>query len=144
MLCRNQNFGSQFSTYYSHIKLAQNITDNAIVQRGQLIGTIALYPDHANCRCDWANSLYECSSGPHAHFELRKNGYPVNLDGRVISTYRIRAGTYSHDIGCSDPDSCDQARINGSSCATTYTDIQTDTIFCPTVKGQNLGEKDIL
>ena len=137
------DMASEYSTYYSHLILAENITDNNMVVRGQLIGTISLYPDHANCNCDWANARYECSSGPHAHFELRKNGHPVSLDKRIISTYRIRAGKYSHDHYCSDPESCEHARNNGTLCATTFTDIYTGSTFCPTVKGQNLGKNDI-
>ena len=133
---------SPYSTYYSHIILSETIADNKTVQRGQLIGTIALYPDHANCNCDWANARYECSSGPHAHFELRKNDKPVSLDDRVISNYRIRAGKYPNDMFCSDPESC--TGNDGSWCSTTFTDVNTKQVYCPTVKGQNLGKRNVV
>ena len=133
---------SQYSTYYSHIILSESIAHNDMIQRGQLIGSIALYPDHSNCNCDWANSRYECSSGPHAHFELRRNGYPVSLDNRTISNYLIRAGKYSNDKYCTDPESC--TGKDGSSCATTFTDVNTKQVYCPTVKGANLGKSYIV
>ena len=137
-----EDLASSYSTYYSHIVLAENITENVMVLRGQLIGWINLHPDGANCNCDWANNEYECASGPHAHWELRKNGHPTSLNNRMISKYRITVGTYPHDKLCSDPDSCEFAKRNGSSCATLFTDTTTGTIYCPTVKGQNLGKKE--
>ena len=139
-----EDLDSEYTTYYSHILLQKDITDGVTVSRGQLIGKISLNPDHANCLCDWSNTDYECASGPHAHFELRQKRedgtvYPVSLNNRMISIYRIRAGQYSHDKYCSDPDSCEMARNNSSPCATLFTDVNTGTIYCPTVKGQNLG-----
>ena len=135
-----EDLTSSYSTYYSHIILAENIADKVLVLRGQLIGWIDLYSDGANCNCDWGNKMFECASGPHVHFELRRNGYPVSLNNRVLSKYRIKAGTFPHDKQCSDPESCEFAKNNGLSCATLYTDITTGIIYCPTVKGQNLGK----
>ena len=135
---------SDYQTYYSHIIVQENITDGCMVTRGQLIGTIDLHPDHANCNCDWVMNHYECSTGPHVHFELRKNGFPVHLNDRTISQYRIRAGNYSHDEYCSDPESCEFAHSNGSLCATMFIDTRTGHKYCPTVKGQNLGDDNIL
>ena len=137
-----QDLHSEYSTYYSHINVADDIAEHDTVTRGQLIGNISLYPDQSNCNCDWANSLYECSSGPHLHLEIRKDGYPVSLDNRMISNYRIRAGKFSHDMGCSDPESCTGKKA--ASCATTFTDVNTNTVYCPTVKGQNIGKNYIL
>ena len=103
-------------------KVCKGIEKGTMVRRGQLIGSISLYPDQSNCNCDWVNALYECSSGPHLHFELRdKDGKPVSLDNRIISNYRIRAGKFSHDMGCSDPESCTGKKA--SSCATMFIDI---------------------
>ena len=134
-----EDLDSGYTTYYSHIVLQEDIKNDGIVSRGQLIGAISLNPDHSNCNCDWSDTDYECASGPHAHFELRRNGYPVSLNNRVISRYRIRAGKYSHDKYCSDPESCEMARNDSSLCATLFTDVKTGVIYCPTVKGQNLG-----
>ena len=135
---------SEYQTYYSHILISENIIDGGNVLRGQLIGSIDLHPDHANCNCDWVKNHYECATGPHAHFELRKNGFPVHLNDRNISQYRIRAGKYSHDEYCSDPESCEFARNNGSLCATLFINTRNGRKYCPTVKGQNLGENIIL
>ena len=134
-----KHVGSSFSTYYSHIKILKDIVNGVMVTRGQQIGSIDLYPDDANCLCQWSQSHYECSSGPHVHFEIRKSGYPVSLNNYLISEYIIHAGWYPHDKWCTDPESCQLAKNGTNLCATTYTDQNTGETFCPTTKGVNLG-----
>ena len=50
-----EDMDSDYTTYYSHINIAEDIYDDVMVRRGQLIGNISLYPDQANCNCDWGD-----------------------------------------------------------------------------------------
>ena len=133
---------SKFSTYYSHLQL-NNITDGTYIEQGHHLGNISLDPDNSNCKCNYAKKEFSCATGPHMHFELRYDGKPESLDGKIISNLRIRTGTNPHDLFCSDPRGrCDLATgKQGESCATTYTDVNTGKVTCPVTKGSNIGTK---
>ena len=134
--CSLEILNGTHSTYYSHIRI--DVENGTSVQQGDPIAEIELYPNEANCMCDWTNMKYECATGPHLHLEMRKNGRPETLNDKEISGYRIRAGKYAHDEYCSDPEDCLVAKNNGVSCATTFTHTDGE-VFCATVKGINAG-----
>ena len=128
-----------YSTYYSHVVVDDALLDDEFVETGQHLAKISLMPDASNCECDWVNRSFVCSTGPHLHIELRKNGNPETLNNKVMSNYLINTGLYPHDQFCNDPESCTKAKIGGRSCATTFTDLTSGKIHCPLTKGNNLG-----
>ena len=129
-----------YSTYYSHAE-ANEIEDGTFIEQGEDIGRIQLDPDQSNCKCDWPSKSFVCATGPHLHLELRYNGSPASLDGKIISNLRIKAGKFEHDNYCSDPEDCTEARYEGKPCATTYTNLKTGEVICPITKGTNIGRK---
>ena len=128
-----------FSTYYSHLDITDDIEDGQFIEQGQNIGRIHIDPDQSNCRCDWAAKSFLCATGPHLHIELRHNGAPASLHGKIISNLLIRPGLLPHDMYCSDPDDCTSATFDGKACATTYTHLKTGEVICPVTKGSNIG-----
>ena len=137
--CSVEVVQGSYSTYYSHVVVDDILLDGDKVEQGDHLAKISLLPDDSNCDCDWVSRSFVCSTGPHLHVELRRDGHPETLNNKVMSNYLIKPGQYPHDQFCNDPESCTLARYNGSSCATTYTDITTGEVFCPLTKGQNLG-----
>ena len=130
---------SNFSTYYSHIN-PNDIEDGIFVESGESIGRISIDPDLSNCKCDWSSSRFLCATGPHLHFELRLNGGPVSLDGRMISNLRIKTGLLPHDSYCTDPQDCTRATFLGKSCATYFTHQRTGEVTCAVTKQEtNIG-----
>ena len=133
-----------FSTYYSHLNIT-DIVDGKWVEQGEHIGLISLDPDESNCGCDWPSRNFLCATGPHLHFELRHNGNPATLQGRMISSILIKTGTYPHDQYCDDPNNCLTATgEDGQPCATTFTDVKTGVVTCPVIKGSNFGINKLL
>ena len=131
---------SGHSTYYSHI-VPDDIQDNVFIESGEHIGIISLDPATSNCKCDWSLRSFLCSTGPHVHFEIRHNGHPGKLDGKIISNLRIKAGLLPHDSYCSDPEDCTSATFEGKPCATYYTDMTTGDVICAvTKKESNIGK----
>ena len=135
---------STFSTYYSHLDL-NDIDNGVFIEQGENIGRISLDDKSSNCRCDWPQKSFLCSTGPHLHMELRRNGKPESLQGHVISNIRIKTGLLPHDMHCSDPVDCSSAvgqpnsPIEGKLCATTFTDLSSGKVICPVTKGRNIG-----
>lgn len=134
---------TKYSTYYSHLEL-NNISDGTFIEQGQHLGNISLDPDNSNCKCNFAKKSFACATGPHVHLELRYNGEPASLDGKIISNLRIKTGLFQHDMYCSDPTDCTQATYLGEPCATTYTDLTTGKVICPVTKGANIGKTIVL
>ena len=130
---------SGYSTYYSHLVL-NDLKDGTFIEPGVHIGKIELDPEKSLCKCDWAYSSFQCATGPHLHLEMRYNGAPESLDGKVISNLRIKTGMLAHDQLCSDPEDCTKATIGGEPCSTTYTDVSTLKVTCPVTKGSNIGK----
>ena len=134
---------TKYSTYYSHLRI-NKIEDGEFIEQGQNIGRIEIDPYQSNCQCDWASKSFLCATGPHLHIELRHDGAPASLHGRMISNLRIKPGLLPHDMYCSDPDDCTSALFRGQLCATTYTDVKTGMVICPVTKGSNIGIKYFL
>ena len=93
----------------------------------------------------------ECSNGPHLHFEVRNSrAEPLDLNGMEISGFVIKTGTNSYDDGCHDTNDwkpCNAtmtpAQINAT-CSTVFRRKSDGAIFCPTVRGANWGNLDLL
>ena len=130
---------SKYSTYYSHVEI-NDIADGEFIEQGENIGRIQLDPAKSNCKCDWPQKSFLCATGPHLHLELRYDGRPASLQGRIISNLRINTGLLPHDMYCSDPEDCTSATYEGKACATTYTDLTTGHVICPVTKGSNMGK----
>ena len=135
---------TKFSTYYSHLQL-NDIANGTYIEQGHHLGNISLDPDNSNCKCNYAKKEFACATGPHMHLELRYDGHPESLDGRIIGNLRVKTGSLPHDLYCSDPRGrCDLAiGTDGKPCATTYKDISTGKIICPVTKGGNIGKRKV-
>ena len=133
--CNVEVKAGRWSTYYAHLKVSEDLYNGMLVQQGDLLGEIELEPDNALCLCDWKSRSYSCSTGPHLHWELRKDGLPESLDNMVVGGVRIKAGKYERDASCTDPTHCMFATDeHDNKCATYFVD-ESDTIFCPSVRG---------
>ena len=144
--CSLQIKSQDYTSYYSHLKIDSEISSGKRVQAGDLIGHIQVDPQGANCNCEIFEGDFECSLyGPHLHWELRdRSGQPLDLDGVVISGYKIFTGSDSYDVGCNQTENChsnmtmDQIE---SSCATIFLRMEDNQTFCPSVHGANVGKK---
>ena len=132
--CNVEIISGQYSTYYAHIKVLETLKTGDYVNQGDVLGHIELRPDEALCLCQWSSRNYSCSTGPHLHWEVRRNHKPVSIDKLVVAGIQIRAGKYERDVTCTDPEHCLLALRGGSNCATHFTD-QNNNVFCPAVKG---------
>ena len=143
--CSLQIKSEYYTTYYSHMKISSEISSGMIIRAGDLIGRIQLDPHDANCNCEIFEGDFECSLyGPHLHWELRdRRGQPVDLNGQIISGYKIYTGSASHDIGCNQTENCysnmttDQIE---NSCSTVFLRMEDNQTFCPSVHGANMGK----
>ena len=135
-----RDYKTKYSTYYSHLDINE-IEDDTFINQGEIIGRIQLDPGKSNCRCDWPTKSFLCATGPHIHVELRYDGAPATLQGKIIGNLRVKTGLYAHDQYCSDPEHCTNARVGGRPCSTTYTDLKTGQVICPVTKGSNIGRK---
>ena len=137
--CNAEVVSGRYSTYYAHIKLLKGLDDGMAIKQSQMLGTIELSPNRALCLCDWEARSYSCSTGPHLHWEVRKDGLPESLNNMIVGGIRIKAGTFERDVTCTDPSHCMFAKDRyENNCATYFTDDRNN-VFCPSVRG-NTGE----
>ena len=137
--CNVEVTNGHYSTYYAHLKILDGLSNGDSVEQGDVLGHIELRPDEALCLCDWASKSFSCSTGPHLHWEVRRNHIPVSIDNLVVLGIHIRAGKYERDATCTDPEHCLLAQKGGSNCATYFTD-ENHNVFCPAVRG-NTGKR---
>ena len=78
--------------FYFYTKVSKNLTNDHFVKQGDVIGTIESRPDLANCLCNWATESYSCSNGPHLHWEVRRDGFPISLDKMHVGGIQITTG----------------------------------------------------
>ena len=130
-----------YSTYYAHINVKPGLKNNMMVKAGDIIGRIEIKSDKALCLCNWDEASYSCSTGPHLHWEVRKDGQPVSLNNMIVGGIKIRTGKYERDASCTDPEHCLLARDTFNSPCATYFIDQDNTIYCPSVRG-NTGMFD--
>ena len=137
--CSIEVKSGSFSSYYGHVRVLESLENDMAVKQGDPLGTIEIRPDLALCLCNWETQSYSCSTGPHLHFETRKDGMPLSLDNVVIGGMAIRAGRYERDASCSDPEHCLFATDSlDNRCATYFTDVENN-IYCPSVRGNTGG-----
>ena len=136
--CNVEITQGNYSTYYAHIKTLDGLKNGDEISQGDMIGNIELRSDEALCLCDWSNRSFSCSTGPHLHWEVRRNGIPISIDNLRVGGIQIRAGRYERDVTCTDPEHCLLAMRGGSNCATSFVDPNHN-VYCPSVRGNTGG-----
>ena len=136
--CNVEITQGNYSTYYAHIKVLDGLKTGDHIGQGDMIGHIELRADEALCLCDWSSRSFSCSTGPHLHWEVRRDGVPISIDNLRVGGIQIRAGKYERDATCTDPEHCLLAIRGGTNCATSFMD-QNHNVYCPSVRG-NTGD----
>ena len=127
-----------YSTYYAHIEILAGLKTGDEIKQGDMIGHIERRADEALCLCDWSSRAFSCSTGPHLHWEVRRDGIPISIDNLRVGGIQIRAGKYERDATCTDPEHCLLAIRGGTNCATSFVD-QHHNVYCPSVRGNTGG-----
>ncbi len=70
---------SGYTTHYIHF--TSEVAANTAVRKGQRIGRVAINPHN------------QCSTGPHLHFEIRRNGVAIDWDNNIPGRPWVTAGT---------------------------------------------------
>ena len=134
--CNVEVTNGEYSTYYAHINATDGLRNRDSVDQGDVLGQIELRPDEALCLCDWATKSFSCTTGPHLHWEVRRNNIPISINNLIVNGLQIRAGTFERDASCSDPEHCVFAKsgATGELCATSFQDDDHN-VYCPSVRG---------
>lgn len=139
--CKLQVKSKAFTTFYSHIIVER--TSGEYVRVGERLGAIQIHSELANCNCEVKAGNTECSTGPHLHWEVRDlTNKPMDLDGMIISGFKIFTGRESYDFGCG-PENCHNNMTLDEierSCSTVFLRLEDNTTFCPSVQGANWGK----
>ena len=144
--------GDSWETYYSHMRIDDDIQDGQYVDQGQRIGKIETNSHAASCNidCDKRKDQFEIASGPHLHMELFKNQRRETLNDKEFSGFIIKAGIYNMDLNgvdlenhCTDATDCTKAVLiedTNKYCATRFIDKHNSSnVFCPSIIGANNG-----
>ena len=143
--CKLQVKSTQFTTFYSHIRISKRSGD--YVRVGDHLGYIEIEREAANCNCEVEAGRTECSTCPHLHWEVRDLGNkPLDLDGMMVSGFEIHTGSESYDFGCSSEECHNNMTLEEikHSCSTVFRRLVDNTTFCPSVQGANWGMTSII